>query len=219
MGDSYLVDGYLYVWNEINSNWKNVGKIQGPQGEQGPKGDPGIQGEQGPKGDTGARGEQGIQGPKGDAFTYSDFTEEQLEGLKGPQGEQGPKGDSGSGIIPGGMLGQTLSKKSSLNYDVEWVNTNLFSLQEIDTGKIWVDGKKIYRKVHHFTDAFNTQEYSSCQIIKCYGFINHIKKGFELTSLNLSVYIEIGGTVEITMPTNASDFSGYAVFEYTKNNE
>ena len=114
LGDSYLVDGYLYVWDEINSNWKNVGKIQGPQGEQGPKGDPGAkgeqgiqgpkgdpgakgeQGEQGPKGDPGAKGEQGIQGPKGDAFTYSDFTEEQLESLKGPQGERGPKGDPGA---------------------------------------------------------------------------------------------------------------------------
>jgi hypothetical protein len=49
----------------------------------------------GPKGDTGAQGEQGIQGPKGDAFTYSDFTVEQLASLKGPQGEQGPKGDTG----------------------------------------------------------------------------------------------------------------------------
>lgn len=42
--------------------------IPGPQGKQGPKGDPGI---------------QGIQGK---AFTYNDFTSEQLEALRGPQG-------------------------------------------------------------------------------------------------------------------------------------
>ena len=55
----------------------------------------------GPKGDTGA---SGPQGPKGDAFTFEDFTPEQLASLKGPkgdtgaqgpQGEIGPKGDKG----------------------------------------------------------------------------------------------------------------------------
>ena len=76
----------------------------GPQGEkgdtgpQGPKGDIGDTGPQGPKGDTGATGPQG---QKGDAFTYEDFTAEQLEALKGPKGDigdtgpQGPKGDTG----------------------------------------------------------------------------------------------------------------------------
>jgi hypothetical protein len=41
----------------------------------GPKGD---------KGDTGEVGPVGPQGPKGDAFTYEDFTSEQLEALRGP---------------------------------------------------------------------------------------------------------------------------------------
>lgn len=68
---------------------------QGPEGPQGPKGDTGEQGPQGPKGDTGPQGE------RGEAFTYGDFTAEQLAALKGPkgdtgaQGEQGPKGDPG----------------------------------------------------------------------------------------------------------------------------
>lgn len=44
------------------------------------------------KGDTGP---QGIQGEKGDAFTYSDFTEEQLASLKGEKGDKGDKGDTG----------------------------------------------------------------------------------------------------------------------------
>ena len=80
---------------------------QGPKGdtgERGPQGYPGVQGERGLKGDTGAQGPQGETGPrgekgdKGDAFTYADFTTEQLEELRGPQGiqgEQGPKGDKG----------------------------------------------------------------------------------------------------------------------------
>ena len=43
----------------------------------------------------GLEGPQGPQGPKGDAFTYDDFTPEQLEGLRGPQGLQGEQGPQG----------------------------------------------------------------------------------------------------------------------------
>ena len=38
---------------------------------------------------------KGERGPKGDAFTYEDFTQEQLNALKGQQGEPGAKGDKG----------------------------------------------------------------------------------------------------------------------------
>ena len=34
-------------------------------------------------------------GPKGDAFTYEDFTEDQLAALKGPKGEDGAQGVQG----------------------------------------------------------------------------------------------------------------------------
>ena len=85
--------------------------VQGPQGERGPAGVDGAVGPQGLKGD---KGDTGPQGPKGDAFTYSDFTVEQLAALKGekgdtgatgpqgPQGEQGPKGDTGD-VGPQGL--------------------------------------------------------------------------------------------------------------------
>lgn len=61
-------------------------------GPQGPKGD---------RGETGPIGPQGETGAKGDAFTYDDFTPEQLESLRGPKGDtgatgaQGEKGDKG----------------------------------------------------------------------------------------------------------------------------
>ena len=35
-GDGYIIDGNLYVWTGFE--WKNVGKIEGPQGAQGPQG-------------------------------------------------------------------------------------------------------------------------------------------------------------------------------------
>ena len=89
---------------------------QGAAGDQGPKGDqgdPGAIGEtgpQGPAGKDGAKGDPGPQGPRGEAgpqgpagergaaFTYADFTLEQLEGLRGPKGDKGDPGEQG---LPG----------------------------------------------------------------------------------------------------------------------
>lgn len=47
------------------------------------------------KGDKGEQGIQGEKGDKGDAFTYNDFTPEQLMTLKGEKGEKGDKGEQG----------------------------------------------------------------------------------------------------------------------------
>lgn len=61
---------------------------------------------------VGPQGPKGEKGDKGDAFTYADFTAEQLAALKGekgdtgdagPQGEKGDKGDTG----PQGPKGDT----------------------------------------------------------------------------------------------------------------
>ena len=86
------------VGNTISFDFKNLKGETGPKGDQGDKGDTG---ERGPIGETGPQGEQGIQGPvgpvgpKGDAFTYNDFTPEQLESLKGPKGDKGDTGERG----------------------------------------------------------------------------------------------------------------------------
>lgn len=82
---------------------------QGIQGPAGPKGEKGDTGATGPQGTAGATGPQGQKGDKGDAFTYSDFTAEQLAALKGEKGDtgaQGPKGDTGD-IGPQGPKGDT----------------------------------------------------------------------------------------------------------------
>ena len=73
-----------------------------------------MKGEKGDKGDKGDKGEKGNaftyadftpdqlaalkgeKGDKGDAFTYNDFTPEQLAALKGEKGDKGDKGDPGS---------------------------------------------------------------------------------------------------------------------------
>jgi len=121
-GDSYLVNGSLYVWN--GTAWENVGNIKGEKGEtgqQGVKGDTGDSGfsptvnvdhftgqivitsEEGLaiisfdelKGDTGPQGVKGDTGNTGDAFTFDDFTPEQLASLKGATGDTGATGSKG----------------------------------------------------------------------------------------------------------------------------
>lgn len=80
----------------------------GAQGEQGIQGIQGIQGPKGETGETGSTGPQGPKGDKGDAFTYNDFTEEQLaalKGAKGDTGERGPKGETGD-TGPRGLQGE-----------------------------------------------------------------------------------------------------------------
>ena len=83
-GDAYGVGkgaSYdIYIYDAINSVWKNNGPLQGARGPKGNKGDTGPQGPQGERGDIGPQGLQGIQGDPGP---------------QGPTGEQGPKGDKG----------------------------------------------------------------------------------------------------------------------------
>ena len=66
---------------ELREMINSIADGNGLKGEQGPQGPMGPQGEQGPQGPMGPQGEQGPIGPKGDAFTYEDFTEEQLQDL------------------------------------------------------------------------------------------------------------------------------------------
>ena len=79
-GDSYLVNGPLYVWN--SNAWENVGNIKGDTGATGSKGDTG---DTGPKGATGDTGPQGVKGDTGNT------------GATGATGATGPKGGTGVG--------------------------------------------------------------------------------------------------------------------------
>ena len=92
---------------------------QGLPGEKGDTGPQGIQGEKGATGERGVAGPQGAKGEKGDAFTYADFTQEQLASLKGPKGDTGPKGDAGAaasiriGSVTTGAAGSNASVTNS----------------------------------------------------------------------------------------------------------
>lgn len=113
--------------------WTNKAGLANPapvsvKGERGERGEQGIKGDTGATGAKGERGEQGLQGlpgakgdkgDKGDAFTYADFTQEQLASLKGPKGDTGPKGDAGAaasikiGSVTTGAAGSNASVTNS----------------------------------------------------------------------------------------------------------
>ena len=122
-GDSYLVNGSLYVWN--GNAWENIGNIKGEKGDTGKafeysdftpeqlaslKGEKGDTGVKGDTGNSGAKGDKGDTGASGYSPTvnvdYSNreiiITSEQgtttisFDELKGDTGDTGIKGDTGA---------------------------------------------------------------------------------------------------------------------------
>lgn len=103
----HIADTVAHVTATDRNNWTNA--VQGPKGDPGT---PGATGPQGPKGDKGdpftfsdftqeqldslkVKGDDGEKGDKGDPFTFADFTAAQREQLRGPQGIQGIQGPKG----------------------------------------------------------------------------------------------------------------------------
>ncbi|MGV9012783.1 MAG: hypothetical protein ACOH13_09340, partial [Flavobacteriales bacterium] len=135
-GDSWLVNGSLYVWSDNTQDWENVGSIQGPQGaigNTGAQGVPGIQGNmgatgpQGPIGLTGAAGPQGIAGAAGSA------------GATGPQGVPGVNGTNGTDgrTVLNGTINP--SAGTGVNGDF-YINTSAKLLFGPKTGGAWGTG-------------------------------------------------------------------------------
>lgn len=160
-GDSYLVNGSLYVWN--GTTWENVGNIKGEKGDKGETGQQGVKGDTGDtgssgfspivnvdhsagqivittedgsatisfdelKGDTGPQGVKGDTGNTGDAFTFDDFTQEQLASLKGATGDTvatGSKGDKGDKGDTGakGDTGQGSDEEAGWKLPVDKIQT------------------------------------------------------------------------------------------------
>ena len=224
-----------YVDNLINNIQLTPGPKgdtgeQGPQGEVGPKGDTGSKGDPGEKGDKGDKGDTGETGPagakgdtgeKGDAFTYEDFTSEQLEALKGPKGDtgaQGPKGDTGE-------QGEQGPKGDAFTYE-DFTPEQLEALkgpkgdtgeqgQKGDTGEqgpkgeTGADGKSAYDL---YKDSVNEQEAQPA--IYTFESWNNAQKEIKYGEGQVKV-VEMragGATVEVISNTstdpNAEDFVG-----------
>ena len=111
IGDIYGVGASapydIYVWDAVNNTWVNNGAIQGA------------------KGDT---------GPTGPAFTYNDFTPEQLAALVGPTGPTGADGQSITG--PTGPTGDSITGPTGPAGDSITGPTGPTGLQAIPFGHV-----------------------------------------------------------------------------------
>lgn len=139
----YLIDGVGYFWvgedgDTLDGKYQSI-QIKGEQGEQGESAYDIYVRNGGTLSETewlaSLKGQQGERGPKGNAFTYEDFTTEQLEELRGPAGQdgapgprglQGPTGPAGP-AGPKGTDGHTptLVIGSNGNWFIDGVDTNV----------------------------------------------------------------------------------------------
>lgn len=144
--DAYLINGEMWVFD--GTNWNNAGRIQGPQGPQGPVGPQGPKGDPGPqgiKGDPGEKGEQGDAGVRGITFTpvvdsrgnisWSNdggLENPQTVNITGPQGDTGAKGDTGprgdtgakGDTGPQGEKGTTFVPDVDTDGNLSWSNAD-----------------------------------------------------------------------------------------------
>lgn len=94
VGVKQISGGHTVTITDKNGD-KSFNVMDGAKGDKGDAGAAGAKGDKGEPGEKGDTGATGATGAKGDPFTYSDFTAEQLAALKGAQGEKGDKGDKG----------------------------------------------------------------------------------------------------------------------------
>lgn len=187
-------DNYTITFIMTDGRRFTTGSIRGAVGEKGDKGDKGDTGERGEKGDKGDQGIQGIQGiqgvkgdtgskgDKGDAFTYSDFTPEQLASLKGekgdtgatgergPQGEtgpQGPKGDSGDDYV---LTAQDKSDIAGMvNVPIDDIVNGYFTPPIKGTGNVSRDdGSIVANNTYSHSDYIDISGYSQLKTRSLY---------------------------------------------------
>ena len=114
--------------------------------------------------------------------------------------------------------------------DAEAQKNLVYSQNEIDTGKIWIDGKKIYRKVILLPAIARGGRYqidlsslTASNYIQLYGFVK-IAENYFLPLLNsdqdsqtLNTFIGINNNVlRFVNGAEREILSGYVTLEYTK---
>lgn len=110
----------------------------------------------------------------------------------------------------------------------EIVANPTYSTTEQKTGETWIDGKPIYRKVIQLPSLPNNAEqtyadglnHTAIRIIKAEGCATDATGAYQnnLNGLDARISVNPNGLC-IKTSENYSKFSGYAILEYTKNND
>lgn len=129
-GDSYLIDGSLYVWSVTESTWKNVGTIQGPKGDKGDTGDNGITPH------IGTDGYWYVGSTKTSVFAKGD------PGTNGTNGKNGADGVDGVGITNITSTNNTGSgAENTITVSLSDNTTKTFKIKNGTNGTDGVNGK------------------------------------------------------------------------------
>lgn len=134
--------------------------------------------------------------------------------------------------VYGSYISNTYGTSQTIGYSQEYVNNcNTYSTDEIDTGKTWIDGKKIYRKVLAITDNGSYTESNRRftwkssgisnldNLISLYGYVKYTGSGARMIDTNSDLQLSyLNDTrIQISVPTSyTSGSSGYLIIEYTK---
>lgn len=104
-----------------------------------------------------------------------------------------------------------------------WQQVDDYSTDEINTGKLWIDGKPIYRKVVDFGTLPNatsknfTHNISVDTVIKCYGVVYRASPyaRWTIPTDNIYVYCNLENII-IQTTINRTDCTAKVILEYTK---
>lgn len=142
-------------------------------------------------------------------------------------------------VVNGQITGDTLPIGAEVDYIGEtvptgWEQVSDYSTSEVNTGKTWIDGKPIYRKVIDLGTLPNastktiptglTFNSTHCILTKLYGiasYNNGISFPLPFSSnngveYNVSLNVDNSNNVAVATAQDRSGMTGYAVLEYIK---
>lgn len=114
--------------------------------------------------------------------------------------------------------------------DAEAQKSLVYSQNEIDTGKIWIDGKKIYRKVillpviaKGATYEYDLTSFTPSVYIQLYGFVQDFQNQYlpllnsDTDNATFNIFLRIKNNKLLVVTGEEKQIiSGHVILEYTK---
>ena len=138
-----------------------------------------------------------------------------------------PETNQSDGILTGSVIGYNGATIPEGYEEVPNPNLEIYSLQEVRTNKVWLDGKPVYQKVISFTTSSNIKYYIETELTDIDTLINISGVA---SGQPINYYLKLGNneyfiSTQFNIPTKkiihvcSSDYANqpaYAILEYTK---
>lgn len=201
-GDSYIVDGDLYVWSAETNQWKNVGTIQGPAGTDGKDGADGINGADGTNGVDGVDGKDGADG-----VSVTSITPYYKTGESATTAPDTPSTTSWSVVAPAVAYGHYLwcsylvrFSNNSFSFTTPFMLNGADQLTQASTeptnpvdGMVWLDtSEKPYQLKRYDGEASSWEIVSdfSGDITSIYSYVDTSVSTVQQKTSEISAYVE-----------------------------